>query len=155
MTDQPTAISSARIRPASTWSAIWVLPLIALLIGGWLGWKAYNEQGVMISIQFVSGDGIAAGKTELMYKGMPLGKVQTLDLTKDGHSVIAHIEVDREAEGFLRDDTTFWLVKPRVSLAGVTGLETLMSGNYITFQPGNGKKHTAFTALVNVGDWFD
>ncbi|MBX9755744.1 MAG: MlaD family protein [Pseudomonadaceae bacterium] len=149
MTEQPSAIPPARVRPASNWSAIWVLPIIALLIGSWLGWKAYNEQGVMISIHFVSGDGIAAGKTELMYKGMPLGKVQTLELSKDNHSVVAHIEVDREAEGFLRNTTSFWLVKPRVSLAGVTGLETLMSGNYITFEPGEGKKSTEFTALIN------
>jgi paraquat-inducible protein B len=149
MTEQPSTIPPARVRPASNWSAIWVLPLIALLIGSWLGWKAYNEQGVMISIQFASGDGIAAGKTELMYKGMPLGKVQTLALSKDSNSVIARIEVDREAEAFLRDDTDFWLVKPRVSLAGVTGLETLMSGNYITFEPGKGKKHNDFIALLN------
>jgi paraquat-inducible protein B len=63
MTEQPASIPPARVRPASNWSAIWVLPIIALLIGGWLGWKAYNEQGVMIDIVFSSGDGIAAGKT--------------------------------------------------------------------------------------------
>lgn len=148
MTEQPSKIPPARVRPASNWSAIWVLPILALLIGGWLAWKAYSEQGVMIDILFASGDGIAAGKTELIYKGMPLGKVKTLDLSKDKKSVLVHIEVNRDAEDFLRQDTRFWLVQPRVSLAGVTGLETLVSGNYITFVPGPGKKNTHYTALI-------
>jgi paraquat-inducible protein B len=148
MTDQANAIPPARVRPAGNWSAIWVLPIIALLIGSWLGWKAYSEQGVMIDIRFNSGDGIAAGKTELIYKGMALGKVQSLDLSQDKQSVLVHIEVDRAAEDFLRHDTRFWLVQPRVSLAGVTGLETLVSGNYITFEPGQGKKEAHYTALV-------
>ena len=148
MTEQSSPIPPARVRPASSWSAIWVLPLIALLIGSWLGWKAYDEQGVMIDIRFASGDGIAAGKTELIYKGMPLGKVQSLDLSKDKQSVLVHIEVNRAAEDFLRRDSRFWLVQPRVSLAGVTGLETLVSGNYITFEPGQGKKTSHYTALI-------
>ena len=148
MTEQPASIPPARVRPASNWSAIWVLPIIALLIGSWLGWKAYNEQGVMIDIVFSSGDGIAAGKTELIYKGMPLGKVQSLDLSQDKKSVLVHIEVNRTAEDFLRHDSHFWLVQPRVSLAGVTGLETLVSGNYITFEPGKGEKSVHFTALT-------
>lgn len=148
MTEQPSAIPPARVRPASNWSAIWILPLIALLIGSWLGWKAYDQRGVMIDIRFTSGDGIAAGKTELIYKGMSLGKVQTVDLSEDKQSVLVHIEVNRSAEDFLRKDSRFWLVQPRVSLAGVTGLETLVSGNYITFEPGQGKKTSHYTALV-------
>jgi paraquat-inducible protein B len=148
MTEQPASIPPARVRPASNWSAIWVLPIIALLIGGWLGWKAYKEQGVMIDIVFSSGDGIAAGKTELIYKGMPLGKVQSLDLSPDKKAVLVHIEVDRAAEDFLRHDSRFWLVQPRVSLAGITGLETLVSGNYITFEPGQGEKAVHYTALA-------
>lgn len=148
MTDQANGIATARVRPASNWSAIWVLPIIALLIGSWLGWKAYSEQGVMIDIRFHSGDGIVAGKTELIFKGMTLGKVKKLDLSENKQSVLVHIEVDRSAADFLRDNTHFWLVQPRVSLAGITGLETLVSGNYITFEPGEGKKALHFKALA-------
>ena len=64
MNDLPTA----RTRPASNWSAIWVLPLIALLIGGWLAWRAYSEAGIEIQVVFASGEGIEAGKTEVVYK---------------------------------------------------------------------------------------
>lgn len=127
----------AKARPASNWSAIWVLPLIALLIGGWLGWRAYNEAGIEIQVMFASGDGIQPGKTEVIFKGMPIGKVTALELDESGErrGVRATLEMDKRVEEHLRSNTRFWLVKPSVSLAGITGLETLVSGNYITTSP--------------------
>ncbi|MBF7728844.1 PqiB family protein [Pseudomonas sp. N040] len=147
MTDTPPALPKARVKPASNWSAIWVLPIIALLIGGWLGWKAYTEAGVVIDIQFDGGDGLQAGKTELFYKGIALGKVQSVNLDQKTQKVHVSLEVDRHAEDFLREKTIFWLVKPNISLAGVTGLETLVSGNYIAISPGEGKPRRKFIAL--------
>ncbi len=149
MSESKPAIPSPRVKPASNWSAIWVLPIIALLIGGWLGWRAYNEAGVMIQIQFDSGDGLQAGKTELYYKGISLGKVKSVDLDQKTQRVHVSLEVDRDAKDFLRENTRFWLVKPQVSLAGVTGLETLVSGNYITMTPGDGKVRHSFVALTD------
>ena len=92
MTDLPLA----KTRPASNWSAIWVLPIIALLIGGWLGWQAYQKAGIEIEILFASGDGIEAGKTQLIYKGMPIGKVIALGFPLEGkdRGVLATLEVD-------------------------------------------------------------
>ena len=146
MTDLPLA----KTRPASNWSAIWVLPLIALLIGGWLAWRAYSEAGIQIELIFVSGEGIQAGKTELMYKGMAVGKVTdiSLDTSEKNRGVVAKLEVNQELEQYLRSGTRFWLVKPNVSLAGISGLETLVSGNYITFSPGTGDTTRSFTALA-------
>lgn len=146
MTDLPLA----KTRPASNWSAIWVLPLIALLIGGWLAWRAYSEAGIQVELVFASGEGIQAGKTELMYKGMAVGKVTaiSLDSSDDKRGVLAQVEVNKEIEQFLREGTRFWLVKPNVSLAGISGLETLVSGNYITFSPGEGESTRSFTALA-------
>lgn len=145
MTDLPLA----KTRPASNWSAIWVLPLIALLIGGWLAWRAYSEAGIQIEVVFTSGEGIQAGKTELIYKGMSVGKVVALrlDRSDEARGVIATVEVDKEAEPHLVTGTRFWLVKPSVSLAGITGLETLVSGNYITVAPGEGEPSRSFVAL--------
>ena len=124
MSDLPTA----KTRPASNWSAIWILPLIALVIGGWLGWQAYREAGVNIEVRFESGEGIVANKTEVVYKGMSVGKVKSLVLDDKGRNkgVIATIEMNQVAEEHLRKNTRFWLVKPNVSLAGITGLETLV-----------------------------
>ncbi|AYC31703.1 MCE family protein [Pseudomonas cavernae] len=145
MTDLP----AAKVRPASNWSAIWVLPLIALLIGGWLGWRAYTQAGIDIEVFFESGDGLQAGKTEVMYKGMPIGKVKALalDSTGEKRGVIATIEMNKEVEPHLRSNTRFWLVKPSVTLAGITGLETLVSGNYIAVSPEDGEPTLKFKAL--------
>ncbi|CAI8742463.1 paraquat-inducible protein B [Pseudomonas donghuensis] len=145
MSDLPTA----KTRPASNWSAIWILPLIALVIGGWLGWQAYRESGVNIQVRFESGEGIVANKTEVVFKGMSVGKVKELVLDAKGNNtgVIATIEMNKEAEPHLNTGTRFWLVKPSVSLAGITGLETLVSGNYIAVSPGQGEPTKRFKAL--------
>ncbi|AUB76819.1 MlaD family protein [Pseudomonas paraversuta] len=145
MSDLPTA----KTRPASNWSAIWILPLIALIIGGWLGWRAYTQTGIDIQVRFESGEGIVANKTEVVYKGMPVGKVKTLALDEAGPSngVIATVEMDKDVEQYLRTNTRFWLVKPSVSLAGITGLETLVSGNYIAVSPADGESTRKFKAL--------
>ncbi|MGE8067611.1 intermembrane transport protein PqiB [Pseudomonas sp. NPDC089569] len=146
MTDLPVA----KTRPASNWSAIWVLPLIALIIGGWLGWRAYNETGIEIQVRFESGEGVQANKTEVVYKGMPVGKVKALKLDDEGATkgVIATIEMNKDVEQYLRTSTRFWLVKPSVSLAGITGLETLVSGNYVAISPGEGEPTRKFKALA-------
>jgi len=142
-------LPTARTRPASNWSAIWILPLIALVIGGWLGWQAYRDSGVNIEVRFTSGEGIVANKTEVVYKGMPVGKVKSLvlDATGSNTGVIATIEMNAAAEPHLRKGTRFWLVKPSVTLAGITGLETLVSGNYIAVSPGEGELTKHFVAL--------
>ncbi len=142
-------LPTARTRPASNWSAIWILPLIALVIGGWLGWQAYRDSGVNIEVRFKSGDGIVANKTEVVYKGMPVGKVKSLVLDAKGSDagVVATIEMNPAAEPHLLTNTRFWLVKPSVTLAGITGLETLVSGNYIAVSPGDGEPTKYFVAL--------
>jgi paraquat-inducible protein B len=142
----------AKTRPASNWSAIWVLPIVALLIGSWLGWQAYQKAGIEVKIAFSTADGIQVGKTEFLYKGMAIGKVTSMDFAMDGQDkgVIATLEVDKRVEPYLRTNTRFWLVKPSVSLAGITGLDTLVSGNYITASPGDGESTREFVALDDV-----
>ena len=145
-------IPMAKTRPASNWSAIWVLPLLALLIGSWLGWQAYQKAGIEIKIAFSTAEGIKVGKTEFLYKGMTIGKVTAIDFARNGQDrgVIATLEVDKRVEPYLRSHTRFWLVKPSVSLAGITGLDTLVSGNYITASPGDGEPTREFVALDDV-----
>lgn len=145
MSDLPTA----KTRPASNWSAIWILPLIALLIGGWLAFQAYRDAGVEIEVRFKTGEGIVANKTEVIYKGMSVGKVKSLVLDDEGSNtgVIATIEMNKAAQDHLTTGTRFWLVKPSVTLAGISGLETLVSGNYIAVDPAKGEPTKRFTAL--------
>ncbi len=113
MSDLP----SPKKHKTSNWSAIWVLPLVALAIGAWLGWRAYDQAGVLIQVRFESSDGIQAKKTEVLYKGIAVGKVVALDVSEDIKGVVATIEMDKEARQYLSKGTRFWLVKPRVSLA--------------------------------------
>ncbi|MFV3303649.1 MlaD family protein [Pseudomonas sp. NY15181] len=143
MSDLPTP----KMRKTSNWSAIWILPLIALAIGAWLAWRAYDQAGIMINIRFESGDGIQINKTEVIFKGIGVGKVTDLHVNKPDLGVTAVVEMRKEAGEYLSKGTRFWLVKPRVSLAGVTGLETLVSGNYIAIDPVKGDPQKEFTAL--------
>lgn len=135
------------IRRTSSWSAIWVLPLLALAIGLWLLWRAFSEAGIEIRVHFADGDGIQVSKTQVIYKGIPVGKVVDLQVSPDMQGVDATIEINREAEDYLSENTRFWLVRPRVSLAGVTGLETLVSGIYIAIEPVKGEPARTFKAL--------
>ena len=143
-------ISTANTRRTTNWSAIWILPLIALLIGGWLAWRAYQDAGIEIDIFFPSGEGIQVNKTEVIFKGMTVGKVTGMELGShdDQRGVHVTVEMDKRVEPQLRTNTRFWLVKPNVSLAGITGLETLVSGNYIAASPGDGEPARKFVALA-------
>ena len=140
-----------RLQPASNWSAIWILPIVALCIGAWLAWQTYNQAGIEVSVFFDSGEGIAAGKTEVIYKGMPIGKVVALTLDDVGHrrGVVATLSLNQAFSDHLRSGTRFWLVKPSLTLGGITGLETLVSGNYIAVSPGEGLPVREFTALAS------
>jgi len=129
-------------------SAIWIIPLIALVFGGYLGVKAYMERGVNIIIHFESAEGIVPGKTKVHFKGLTAGIVYKVKLDKDLKSVSAFIEMDKQAKAMLGEDALFWMVRPEVSLSGVSGLETLTSGNYIAFRPSTEKHASAVTEYI-------
>ena len=135
------------VEDKSRWSAVWLMPLVALCIAGWLGWQAWEERGVHIIIEFESGIGIAAGRTTVRYNGLEVGKVEKVAMNPDLKGVAAKVHINRELEQWLTDKTEFWLVKPEVSLAGVSGIEALLSGNYITLKPHKGKPSHHFKAL--------
>lgn len=131
-------------------SAVWLVPLIAVLFGGWLAFKAISEKGAFINIQFESATGLAVGKTEVRFKGLTVGKVTAIEISPDITSVNVEVEMVPNAEKFLTDKASFWLVTADVSYQGVKGLDTLLSGSYIGIQPdieGKGTPQTDFVAL--------
>jgi len=136
MSDNSTDYEQIQVDSKKRLSAIWIIPLVALIFGAYLGFKAYMERGVNIIVHFESAEGIIPGKTKVHYKGLTAGVVNNVELDKDLASISALIEIDKQAEDMLRDGAAFWMVKPEVSLSGVSGLETLTSGNYIAFRPG-------------------
>lgn len=126
---------------------IWLLPLITAVIGAWLAYKSISETGIEITITFNNAEGIKEDKTKIVYRGMVVGKVKAMRISEDMQQVKVIAEMTRDIADALNSGTVFWLVKPKISLTGVTGLDTLVSGNYILMQPGQGKKIRDFNAL--------
>lgn len=144
------ALPGASIQRKRGISAIWLLPLLAVLLGGWLAYKHFTEAGVNIVVIFNTGEGVEAGKTEVRYKGIKVGVVDELQVQPNMDSVAAQITLSKQLESALRDDTRFWLVKPELSLGGVQGLDTLVSGNYIAMRPGESNRtQYVFNALLD------
>ncbi|MCF7971323.1 MAG: MlaD family protein [Methylococcaceae bacterium] len=128
-------------------SGIWLLPLVAALMGGWTIYQSMNEKGIDISIVFDSAEGIREGKTPIMYKGVRIGVVKKVDISENLEQVKVLAEIQRAASESLKETTGFWLVTPRVSITEITGLDTIVSGNYIGINPGDGEKRRDFIAL--------
>lgn len=134
------------IKQSNRISAIWFLPLLALILGAWLLYKHYANAGTDITIHFANANGILVGKTQVRYQGVAVGKVKAIKLDEDIQGVYVHVEIDKQAEHMLKDGSQFWLVKPKASLTGISGLETLFSGSYINMQPGMGADKRRFVA---------
>ena len=129
-------------------SIVWIVPIAAILIGGWLAYKGLSEKGPEVTISFESAEGLEAGKTKLKYKDVELGKVQTIRFNEDLSRVLVTAELAKEAEPYLTENTRFWVVRPRVTASGISGLGTLFSGAYIGMDPGKeGKEERNFKGL--------
>jgi paraquat-inducible protein B len=129
-------------------SIVWLVPIVAILIGGWLAYKGLTEKGPEITISFKSAEGLEAGKTKLKYKDVEIGQVQTIRFNADLSRVLVTAELVKEADPHLTENTRFWVVRPRVTASGVSGLGTIFSGAYIGMDPGKeGKPARKFEGL--------
>jgi len=125
----------ALVQTKRTFSIIWVVPIIALLIGGWLTFKAMTEKGPEITITFETAEGLEAGKTKIKFKDVEVGKVTKIDLSDDASGVIVTAEMNKDSKPYLTDKTQFWVVRATVAAGKVSGLGTLLSGAYIGCYP--------------------
>ena len=138
----------AQVQTKRSFSIIWVVPIIALLIGGWLTFKAMSEKGPEITITFETADGLVAGKTSVKFKDVDVGKVTKLELNDDASGVVATVEMTNNASSYLTDKTQFWVVRATVAAGEISGLGTLLSGAYIGCNPSTeGKKQTHYKGL--------
>ncbi|WP_354625651.1 MlaD family protein [Psychromonas sp. MME2] len=147
MSQEISTTESAIVKKSSKMSVIWILPILAAIIGIWMIVNAVMTAGINIQVQFESADGIVVGKTEVRYKGLVVGVVKNVNITKDMDNVIAHIEMDYRADVLLKETTAFWIVRPEVSLSQISGLDTVFSGNYIAMAVGEGATKHEFVAL--------
>jgi paraquat-inducible protein B len=130
-------------------SIVWLVPLVALAVGGWLVYKAFSEKGPTITITFKSASGLEAGKTKIKYKDVELGQVTSINLDDKLSQVIVTAELAKQAANFLSQNTRFWVVRARVTAGSVSGLGTLFSGAYIGLDPGQpGEPATRFQGLA-------
>jgi paraquat-inducible protein B len=129
--DGPEAIAVRRSRV----SIVWLIPLVAIAIGGWLAYKTYSEQGPVVSIQFKTAAGIEAGKTKVKFKDVDVGQVTAIDVNPDLKTVRVSAQLRQDFAAFLTENTRFWVERPRITASQVTGLETLLSGAYIAMDP--------------------
>ena len=112
-------------------SIVWLIPLLALMVGGWLAGKAILERGPTISISFKNAEGLEAGKTKIKYKNVDVGVVKHIKLSDDHQQIVAIAEFAKGSDSYLVDDTRFWVVRPRIAGGHISGLGTLFSGSYI------------------------
>lgn len=136
----PQSQADASVVPVRAFSAIWFLPLIAILIGAWMVYYQWYNQGPIVTIHFTSAEGLEVGKTKLKSRNVNIGEVESINLNDSVDGVVVTARMSKSAEKLLVEDTQFWIVSPRISLAGVSGLNTLISGVYIELAQGTSKE---------------
>jgi paraquat-inducible protein B len=129
-------------------SVVWLIPILAAVVTIGIAVQRILSEGPTITIVFKSAEGIEAGKTVIKYKDVNIGRVTAVRLSDDYSKVELTAKIDKSADGLMVEDAKFWVVEPRVTLSGVSGLGTLLSGNYVGFEVGKSKKkERRFTAL--------
>jgi paraquat-inducible protein B len=129
-------------------SVVWIIPILAAVVAIGIAIQRVRNEGPTITIVFKGASGIEAGKTFIKYKDVTIGQVTTVQLSDDYSKVVVTAKVAKHAAGLIVEDAKFWVVEPRVSLSGVSGLSTLLSGQYLGFQAGKSvKRARLFTAL--------
>ena len=134
--------STPKVSKQSGPSIVWLIPLVTLIVGGWLIIKTVSEQGPEITISFKTAEGIEAGKTRVKYKNVDIGVVEEVQFSEDFSNVRVQASFNQGTESFFRRNTRCWVVKPQLSIRGATGLSTLISGAYIEIEPGKGAQQS-------------
>lgn len=146
--DIPVALPASRplksIKRAQV-SILWLVPVLAVLVGGYLVFDRIQAVGPVITLTFREGDGLLPDQTAVRYRGVQIGTVHSVALSADGRRVEVVSRLNRSAARLACEGSQFWVVRPEVSAAGFHGLETIVSGSYIQMEPGQGKPATYFT----------
>ena len=115
---------------------VWVVPIVAAVIGISLLIRNWENAGPRITISFLSGEGVQVGKTLVKYRDVTVGHVSAVVLSADHQTVVVSADLSKDAASLLKADTQFWIVRPRIGVGSVSGLDTLLSGVYIGMKTG-------------------
>ncbi len=121
-------------------SPIWIVPIVAVLLGIWMvGYNFYN-QGTEVILSFSNADDLIAGKTKIKYLSVEVGQVEGVILNPEANGVLVKISLEKGYKTLLRKDTRFWVERVRIGAGGISGLSTILSGAYIKLAPGEGEE---------------
>ncbi|MEQ1975164.1 intermembrane transport protein PqiB [Xenorhabdus sp. SGI240] len=148
VTDKEEDLTQARIRKLKSWSPVWIVPIITVLIGAWILFYHFSHQGPEVTLITSNAEGIEAGKTKIKSRSVDVGVVENVSLSENLGQVIIKARLNDGMSRLLRTDTAFWVVKPQIGREGVSGLSTLLSGVFIELQPGTqGEEESRFSLL--------
>jgi paraquat-inducible protein B len=129
---------------------VWVVPIVAAVIGISLLIRNWENAGPRITISFLTGEGVQVGKTLVKYRDLTVGRVSAAVLSADHQTVLVSANLSKDAASLLKADTQFWIVRPRIGVGSVSGLDTLLSGVYIGMKTGTAKlSERQFVGLEN------
>jgi len=126
---------------------VWLVPIVAIVAASWLGYRALIERGTLVEITLRSAEGLEAGKTKMKHRDVELGTVESITPSPDLSTVTIRARMNGYAKPHLVEGTRFWVVRPRLSLEGVSGLNTLITGSYVEMDPGAGRPARHFVGL--------
>ena len=143
------ALPGAVLRPQrrATPSPVWLIPILAVLLAGWLGYRAWTLRGVVVSVQLVEGHGLKPGD-DVRYRGITVGEIRQVEADSDLAGVVVTASLRSAADQLARAGSRFWVVRPQVGLEGVAGLETLVGPRYLGVLPGHGSRQRRFVGLT-------
>lgn len=144
---EPNDLPEADVKARKRFSIVWLIPLVAAAIAVYLGYTTLSEQGPTITMTFKTAAGLEAGKTKVKYKDVEMGLVTKVDISDDLATILVTAQMEKSAQPHLNENTRFWVVRPRLSTSGVSGLETLVSGAHIEMDPGKGDSARQFRGL--------
>lgn len=139
----------AHVEKIKRWSPVWIIPLVTILIGAWILYYHFSHQGKVITLITTTAEGIEAGKTDIKSRSVDVGIVESVVLSNNLQQVEIKARINNGMEKLLRQDSSFWVVKPQIGREGISGLGTLLSGAYIQLQPGTSSQEAATFTLLD------
>jgi paraquat-inducible protein B len=137
-------LPQAIIKQSHSARLYWLIPLGAVCLCGWFAYRDSVTTGPTISIYFQDADGLEEGSTQLKYRGAVVGQVKTVELSKDNQQVKVRAQLTGSARNLASAGSMFWIVRPEIKVGSVSGLRTIISGEYVAIQPGKGSKTNVF-----------
>lgn len=138
MNKKPQTGTEQQVEPLRPWrfNSIWLVPVLALIIAGWMVYQNWAAQGPEITLVAADAEGLEVGKTKVKAHNVDVGEVTDIHLSDNYEQAIIKVRMNNDAEQMLHEDAKFWVIKPRIGKEGVSGLGTLLSGAYIGMEPG-------------------